>query len=358
MDAHGYCTVSDKPRAPDAALEAPIVAHETDRTTDARPATASSEKLQAANVVSEKSTDSDKDAAEVTLANLAKFPAVEAPADLSTSASKETCSTIAVIIQRAKFNFKYKKAKKTRPRLNADDMAAIELMLEGTRATYTYDPETNDLCFDTHVAGDSNIIIDGLDTGGQVIRTALSLAINISGGRVAPLRVLEIGSPQKACMLYVQAAMHTLKVGDSFTIWGGSPTNPDAPSFEDYGNIFKVLRGLLGVSYRLVDQSDADGSKFLLSRDADGERDPNWDHGDKMLSVYMLDQILMALVFVKPGVCVTLRGDYDQDYHVPAMIKLLRLLGHSVDDIIENWQRRCIRLLGPTKSPTPCQWTT
>ena len=140
-------------------------------------------------------------------------------------------------------------------------------------------------------------------------------------------------------MLYVQAAMHTLKPGDSFTVRGGSPRNADAPSFDDYKRIFAALRGLLGLSYELLDQSDSDSSQFMLSRQDDSQPDAVWDQGEANLSIYLLDQILMALVFVAPGVNVTLRGEYDQDYHVSAMVKVLRLVGYTVVNAIDGATR-------------------
>lgn len=252
-------------------------------------------------------------------------------------------ATVVVVIRRAKYNFKYKRRKGNKPRLNADDLGAIEHLLKGTRVTHTYDPTTNDLCFDTHVEGGRSLVIDGEDTGGQVIRAAMALAIKISGGRAAPLGVLQIRSSEKACMLYVQAAMHTLEPGDSFTVRGGNPINADAPSFHDFQRVFIALNEILGWSYELLDLSDGDCSQFMLTRHDDSIPSAKWDQGGGNLSIYMLDQILMALVFVSPGVRVTLCGDYDRDYHVSAMVKMARLVGHSVDDAVDG-ARRVIKL--------------
>ena len=138
-------------------------------------------------------------------------------------------------------------------------------MLQGTSVTYTYDPETNDLRFDTHVVGDRHIIIDGKDTGGQVVRTAMSLAIKYGGGRSAGLADLNIRSKGKACMLYVQASMHTLKVGDTFTVKGGAPTNSDAPTYGDFQQLITILRDFLGVCFCIRDLSNSDGPQFLLA---------------------------------------------------------------------------------------------
>jgi hypothetical protein len=254
-------------------------------------------------------------------------------------APASSAATTVVMIRRAKYNFKYKRRKGNKPRLNQDDLGAILHMLQGTRVTHTYNPSTNDLCFDTHTVGGDSLFIDGEDTGGQVIRTAIALAIGISGGRSIPLGMLQIHSAEKACMLYVQAAMHTLKPGDSFTVRGGSPHNADAPSFQDYQCIFATLRGLLGLSFELADESEPDSSQLTLCRREDSPPDAEWDQGEGELSIYLLDQVLMALVFVPPGFCVTLRGKYDRDYHVAAMVMMLRLVGHTVVDAVEGASR-------------------
>ena len=89
-------------------------------------------------------------------------------------------------------------------------------------------------------------------------------------------------------------------------------------------------------------------SQFTLLRRSDSQPDAEWAQGEGNLSIYLLDQILMALVFVKPGVRVTLRGDYDRDYHVSAMVRMLRLVGHTVGDAIDGANR--VITLGPGPS--------
>ena len=81
---------------------------------------------------------------------------------------------------------------------------------------FRYCPTTNDLVFDTHVPRSadshhchyappsSDVVIDGEDTGGQMVRCCLQLAILIAGGRGgAPIPTLTIASKEKACLLYV-----------------------------------------------------------------------------------------------------------------------------------------------------------
>ena len=146
--------------------------------------------------------------------------------------------------------------------------------------------------------------------------------------------------------------MHTLKVGDSFRIRGGDPTNSDAPTPASFQQIFAALRAILGLSYCLTDLSDSDGAHFVLSREEDIALDASWEQGANNLSIYLLDQILMALLFwAPPGSGVTLRGDYDKDYHVSAMIKMLQLVGHTVDDAVEKPNRFITVTSGKRNSP-------
>eukprot|EP00729_Bicosta_minor_P024199 gene24199-27486_t len=289
--------------------------------------------------------------------------------DLEETAAEEpgetAVSTRKVILRRAKFNYKYKRRKKPKPRINADDLGAISHMLEGTPVTYTYDPATNDLIFDTHtVASGSDVEIDGEDTGGQMVRSALQLAIQMAGGRATerPIGDLHIRSEAKACMLYVQAAMYTLAVGGSFTIHGGTATNGDAPTYPQYCEIFDTLRSFIGVSYRLTDRSSGGVAQFVLTREADvvpavdpsawlgagggGGSGAGAGGGDgvgsgDILSYFMMDQLLMALIFIKPNTPgrIQLVCDYDRDYHVAAMVKMLRLVGYPVDDVRSGAQR-------------------
>jgi hypothetical protein len=274
-----------------------------------------------------------------------------------------------VILRRAKFNWKYKKRKKAKPRLNSDDLTVVAHMLKGTNVTFTYDPATNDLIFDTHtvatpatsssstVAGSGDLEIDGLDTGGQVVRSALQLAVLMAGGRSVdqPLGDLHVRSAGKACLLYVQGSMYTLKVGESFSIHGGTPTNADAPSFAEYCTLFDMLRDFIGRSFTLADMTPAGGeAHFVLTREADVAPvpDPSAWHvaaaaadaagrSSETLSFYVMDQLLMALLFIKPALPCTIRlvADWDRDYHIAAMVKMLRLVGYSVEDVRDGARR-------------------
>lgn len=276
-------------------------------------------------------------------------------------------ATIRVVLLRAKFNNKYKKRKgKSKPRINRDDLNVLTLMSQHTLVTFEYNQDTNDLVFDTHISPSdelkNDIIVDGEDTGGQIVRTCLQLAIQISGGRRASLPTLEIPSREKACMLYVQASMFTLEIGESFTIYGGSPRNRDAPSPAEYRHIFGALRKFLGVSFRLDDETSSvptssstapasstkkstlSPSRFVLTRDEDVQPavDPSKFDCEPPMTYFMMDQLLMGLALVKtaPTQAIQLVCDYNEDYHISAMVKILRLLGHQVADERKGVQRK------------------
>ena len=241
--------------------------------------------------------------------------------------------------------------------INQDDLNVLHLMVQHTRVTFDYNPTTNDLIFDTHAAPSDkwqeDIVVDGEDTGGQIVRTCLQLAVQISGGRqtlggAPPL--LEIPSKDKACMLYVQASMYTLEIGGSFMIHGGSPLNPDAPTPENYHHIFAMLKKFLGISFRLDDASTSSSitssatlspSKFVLTREKDVQPtvNPSEFVSEIPLTYMMMDQLLMGLCLQqqlptaeKERKIIQLVCDYNKDYHVNAMVKMLRLLHYDVVD--------------------------
>lgn len=246
-----------------------------------------------------------------------------------------------ITIRRAKLNYKYKRRRKTqkqRPRLNDDDTSVLTHMLQRTRVRFGYDPTTNDLWFDTPIPG-NDIDFDGLDTGGQTIRFWLQYSVLHSGGRSdGPPAPLTVTSDGKACMLYVQACMFTLAVGESFVVRGGNPDNADAPTPRFFGRLFEELEGLLGLSFRLEDRSlDAGGeSCFELVRSEDVTPDFDWRPGTVPLDVHMVDQLLMAIGFVRPNCSVILRCELKKDYHVDAMVRILQVLGHTIGCEVGN----------------------
>ena len=154
----------------------------------------------------------------------------------------------------AKYNYKYrmgeeKRGKKKnphqRPRLNQDDINFYNHFIQGSGVSFDYDPGTNNLIFQpssssstigTESNNDHNrprrsVEIDGFDTGGQVIRFLLNWSIREYGKYPSSLlQTYTARTKGKGIMLYVQAALLRLQVGESFTVIGGNPYNPDGPS--------------------------------------------------------------------------------------------------------------------------------
>lgn len=267
-------------------------------------------------------------------------------------------------IRRAKLNWKYRRGawqKKQRRRVNEQDINVLAHFVKGLEITVGYDPKNNDLWFERDVDGE-DVEMDGWDTGGQLIRLFLTLAIVSGRGRTEEPEPLELpifrpsegerekGKKGKAIMLYVQAAMWSLSVGQSFTVKGGDPLNSDAPSSEDYRHLFDLFRYLFGRNLRMT----VDGHSYTVSREKDcgiqtnfldespslsGEGWQLTEVGDgKILSVniHLVDQIIMGAVVLRaqcvPFGKITIKTAICQDYHPEAMIKAGRALGMNIID--------------------------
>ena len=50
----------------------------------------------------------------------------------------------------------------------------------------------------------------------------------------------------------------------------------------------------------------------------------------------MADQLMMAISFVKPARRIVLRCDVDRDYHVQAMVRVMRADGMRVTDVTKG----------------------
>ena len=262
-------------------------------------------------------------------ANAASSTSTTAPTSASTLAeSGETnVGGLRVTLLRAKFNYKYRRKKKQKPRLKADDIHAYQHFLKGTNILFDYDPASNNVSFTTSIAGTS-IEFDGLNTGGQVIRFWLQWVVCKSGGRRGALETFTIPSDGKACMLYVQAVMYTLKVGEWFTVVGGDPNNSDAPTHSFVQRLLEKLRPMLGISFVLEDETSKTNNgtpRFTITRLEDVAPDPSsWSCvEDNPLSMHMTDQLLMAISFVKPKFQIVLTCELNKDYHIAAMVRCM-----------------------------------
>lgn len=156
-----------------------------------------------------------------------------------------------LIIRRAKLNWKYRcrrcrrrRCGKYKRRIKDPDLDVIQKFCTEENIHVGYDEFSDDIWFETHYVKKSNtnntndddndddddIELDGWDTGGQIIRLFMSAAINSSSRRMIrkPPATLHIepfyeedrvnGKKGKACMLYIQARLWTLRVGDTFTV--------------------------------------------------------------------------------------------------------------------------------------------
>ena len=282
----------------------------------------------------------------------------------------------------AKYNYKYrmgeeKRGKKKnphqRPRLNQDDINFYNHFVQGSGVSFDYDPSTNNIIFQpssssstigTESNNDHNrprrsVEIDGFDTGGQVIRFLLNWSIREYGKYPSSLlQTYTARTKGKGIMLYVQAALLRLQVGESFTVIGGNPYNPDGPS-PDFlkQKLFPILQEMLGISFQLFDDSTPNSPKFTLFRDQSIEVATNdssnsgsdkWE-SNEIHSTEMVDQLLMMIGYYydyqdygnhqnssnknKPKEIVLKCKMTPTDYHVDAMIKVLRqVCGYEIKD--------------------------
>ena len=60
---------------------------------------------------------------------------------------------------------------------------------------------------------------------------------------------------------------------------------------------------------------------------------PGWSAGPPgQLDIHMMDQLLMAISFAKPARRMVLVCDAQRDYHVQAMVRVMRVDGMKVKD--------------------------
>jgi len=259
------------------------------------------------------------------------------------------------IIRRSKFNWKYHRGKlnKNKPgRLKDADLTALLHFAEILGITVGYNKETNDLWFERDVEGE-DMEIDGLDTGGQAIRMMLTLAM-LSGegpGGETKRMVLDVfsdedrklGKKGKACMLYIQARMWSLEVGQSFTVENGDPMNSDAPTFDNYVSLFILFKELFGVYFSIIWRDGGHTIKrekypIPLFRGKGWSID-NSTSGEALtidLDTHLVDQVLMGAIALrakgKDFRQIVIKTKIGRDYHPGAMISIARAMGMEIED--------------------------
>lgn len=247
-----------------------------------------------------------------------------------------------IIISHVKFRGFNAQKKPDKLRLKEADLRCFNSVLENSKVKIHF--EKNILTITSSV---NNTIIetDGINSGGQILRTWIGWAIKQSGGRTcSPKDFIYLeNESKKACMLGVQIYTHTLKQNESINIIGGDPFNKQAPYIEShYQILYYIYKTLFGIDYILENNSSEKISKFKLSRNKDILPLKNWNQtnilNDTLLSTHLLDQILMGFVFHKSNDTITLSAIYDgeKEYHVPSMCRLLNEIGVKIIRTIEK----------------------
>jgi len=260
-------------------------------------------------------------------------------------------------IKDGKLNWKYKKeyyknkAKgKYRRRIREGDIDNMKKLCELYGVQFAYNPRNDDYCFYEHIRMDStNHGIDesGENTGGQLMRMNYAISANSIRRCILsePPRHLFfnlkafVKNPDKpnekgkASMHFVQAVLPTLKIGESFTITGGDPTNNDGLHYEKYPKLFEIFKNVFGLCYSLENLTGPDGVwKFVVKRHEDCEPIEK----NIKTNIYFADQVLMMATILykqnKNTFGITLRTTVCRDYHPDAIIKIARAYGMVIDD--------------------------
>lgn len=277
-----------------------------------------------------------------------------------------------IVIENAKDNWKYRRGKpkkKYQRRIKAADIEQFYELARENSINMGYDETCDTIWFETKAKGD-NIVLEGRDTGGQFIRSMIQVAINTGEGRQvdhAPVELApfleseryvttkdgrQIRKNGKSCMLVgVQMRMWSMRVGDTVDIIGGDPENDDALSWEEHYPLFRNIRNMLGVNFRLEKIHREDGfAQFKLTRDKNCLAIASKIQCD----IHTADQILMGLMGLRnkwiqdtkyggvpqmnTKVCefpfhrAMLLFPKSRDYHPDAMIYALRNFGYKVKD--------------------------
>ena len=71
--------------------------------------------------------------------------------------------------------------------------------------------------------------------------------------------------------------------------------------------------------------------QFTLARLPNVKATPGWNAGPPgQLDILMADQLMMAISFVKPSRRLVLRCPAERDYHIGAMVRVMRVDGMKV----------------------------
>lgn len=257
-----------------------------------------------------------------------------------------------IMLRQAKLNYKYrdykgKWKKNPKRRIKNPDLTALLHFCTYVTVKLGYELSTNDIWFVSK--NKLNFEIDGWNTGGQVIRLLLTLAI-LDSERELPYNPLSIEPfpdekrvpnakgviPKgKACMLYWQAIWWTLYCGEKFTVVGGDCENTDALPYVQHKKLFDVFRTLFGINFIGKRETNKEGiDTFTLER---GENvGVTMDDKNIECSIHFMDQIIMGkIALTQRGITLPkikmkndtpLDNNSRNDYHVDAMLKVAQAL--------------------------------
>jgi len=230
-------------------------------------------------------------------------------------------------------------------------------MIQELPINIEYNKKTNDIKFTvdhgdiTNLTNLKSIEVDGYDTGGQVIRTMLGLAIKTAVSldktiEIAPFTCSSVG---KASLLYIQMAVNMIPEHSSFTVIGGNPYNVDGPQPNDFARLFEILSKIYGINLELVDDTgpwSGEMYRFKLIRRSNTIVKYTEDVIEITIDSHTANQILMSHIFFRElaisKIKLSIIEDLENDYHIDAILKIMTTLNITFTDITNDDTRTIV----------------
>lgn len=213
---------------------------------------------------------------------------------------------------------------KTSPRLKEDDQAVIKHWLEETGVKFEYTPSSNTIVFTIPGQG-NDMEFDGTNTGGQFIRSLVTIATLASSSKVHP-KDLTVTNPNKGTGLYIQACMYRLGEGETFTVTGGDAYNSKAPNPEEWNVMLSNIKRLTGRDFLVNHNKDTNST--TITRHKDVTTTATATEFPEPLDDHLADNLLMAILMTeKKGSSRVINmtvSHVKSDFHVMAMVALMR----------------------------------
>ena len=260
------------------------------------------------------------------------------------------------IIEDVKNNPKYFGRKG--PRLTNKDIIILAHFCQEYNIIVGYEKKSNTLWFENENENPITYRISGYMSGGQLIRLIMTNVVNSMDRKTPTHTSLKLnpyslldktnGTVGKASMLFVQAKLWTLNIGDTFIVEGGDPFNPDAKSWETHESMFCIFRSIFGYNFTLKNiTEDENNYKFLLTRDKDITSD-RLEMCTINTDIHTADQILMGVIAIKEKLIpheiplITIICDYTPDYHISAMVNVAKSLAINIYDSNDGKKRTIV----------------